>query len=113
RWRWGRPAPAPVPELVDRHVRLSRAVAEATASAEPFAWPETFPRIPDEEWVEPPGDALRLPHDTAEQLAGDLRGGDVLVDYSGGTGILLDRLRLRIFDRGVGMLIVDSSPKFL
>jgi SAM-dependent methyltransferase len=36
-----------------------------------------------------------------------------LIDYSGGTGILLDRLRLRIFDRQVGMLIVDSSPKFL
>ena len=37
----------------------------------------------------------------------------MLVDYSGGTGILLDRLRLRIFDRQVGMVIVDSSPKFL
>ena len=40
-------------------------------------------------------------------------GGHVLIDYSGGTGILLDRLRLRIFDRQVGMVIVDSSPKFL
>ena len=39
--------------------------------------------------------------------------GDVLIDYSGGTGILLDRLRLRVFDRQVGMVIVDSSPKFL
>ena len=39
-----------------------------------------------------------------------LRDGEVLVDYSGGTGILLDRLRLRIFDRRVGMLIADSSP---
>ncbi len=35
------------------------------------------------------------------------------MDYSGGTGILINRLRLRIFDRQVGMLIVDSSPKFL
>jgi SAM-dependent methyltransferase len=37
----------------------------------------------------------------------------VLIDYSGGTGILLDRLQLRVFDRPLGMLIVDSSPKFL
>ena len=39
--------------------------------------------------------------------------GHVLIDYSGGTGILLDRLQLRIFDRQVGVVIVDSSPKFL
>ena len=48
-----------------------------------------------------------------EQLAGDLHQGEILIDYSGGTGILLDRLGLRIFDRQVGMVIVDSSPKFL
>ena len=35
------------------------------------------------------------------------------MDYSGGTGILVDRLKLRVFDRQVGMLIVDSSAKFL
>ena len=39
--------------------------------------------------------------------------GDLLIDYSGGTGILLDRLRLRIFDRRIGVLIVDASAKFL
>jgi len=122
---WGRLAPGLVAELVERHVRLSRAVADASA-AEPFSWPDGFPRIPDEEWVERPVDAFGLHYDTVEnhgwyrnldltveQLAGDLRDGDVLVDYSGGTGILLDRLRLRIFDRRVGMLIADSSPKFL
>ncbi len=83
-------------------------------------------RIPDEEWVSQPPDAFGLHYDTVEnhgwyknldltveQLADDLRGGQVLVDYSGGTGILLDRLRLRILDRPVGMVIVDSSPKFL
>ena len=123
---WGRLAPALVPELVDRHVRLSLPVADASAPGEPFAWPAGFPRIPDEDWVEQPVDAFGLHYDTVEnhgwyrnldltveQLAEDLRDGDVLVDYSGGTGILLDRLRLRIFDRRVGMLIVDSSPKFL
>jgi hypothetical protein len=36
-----------------------------------------------------------------------------LVDYSGGTGILLDRLKLRIFDRPADILIADSSPRFL
>jgi ubiquinone/menaquinone biosynthesis C-methylase UbiE len=50
---------------------------------------------------------------TVEQLARVLGDGDVLVDYSGGTGILLDRLFLRIFDRQIGAVIVDSSPKFL
>ena len=50
---------------------------------------------------------------TVEQLARHLRDGDVLIDYSGGTGILLDRLLLRVFDRQIGMMIVDSSPKFL
>jgi len=48
-----------------------------------------------------------------EQLSRDLREGQVLIDYSGGTGILLERLRLELRDRPVGMVIVDSSPKFL
>src|SRR5207237_9994997 len=50
---------------------------------------------------------------TVEALARHLDDGAVLIDYSGGTGILLDRLKLRIFDRQVGVLIADSSPKFL
>src|SRR6187399_2734141 len=90
-----------------------------------FDW-GTFERIPDEDWVSQPVDALGLHYDTVEnhgwyknldltveQLADDLREGQVLLDYSGGTGILLDRLRLQILDRPVGMVIVDSSPKFL
>jgi SAM-dependent methyltransferase len=77
-------------------------------------------------WVTRPVDSFGLHYDTVEnhgwyrnldltveQLASDLRDGEVLIDYSGGTGILLDRLRLRVFDRQVGMVIVDSSPKFL
>ena len=124
---WGRLPARAVPELMAAHAALSRPVADP--SAEPgylFAWPEGFPRVPDEQWVEQDVDAFGLHYDTVEnhgwyrnldptveQLAGDLREGDVLVDYSGGTGILLDRLRLRIFDRQVGMVIVDSSPKFL
>ena len=50
---------------------------------------------------------------TVEDLAGTLQDGDLLLDYSAGTGMLLDRLRLRIFDRRVGVVIVDRPPKFL
>ena len=122
---WGRLGTARVPALIDAHARLTRPFATERAE-QLFAWPDGFPRIPDEEWVEAPVDAFGLHYDTVEnhgwyrnldltveQLAGDLRAGDVLVDYSGGTGILLDRLRLRVFDRPLGMVVVDSSPKFL
>jgi SAM-dependent methyltransferase len=91
----------------------------------PFDW-DGLERIPDEDWVSQPVDAFGLHYDTVEnhgwyrnldltveQLAQDLREGQILIDYSGGTGILLDRLRLEIRDREVRMVIVDSSPKFL
>jgi ubiquinone/menaquinone biosynthesis C-methylase UbiE len=124
---WGRLPPASVPALIELHARTSRPVADPAAAQEPdFRWPEGFDRIPDEDWVARPVEDFALHYDTVEnhgwyrnldltieQLARDLRPGDVLIDYSGGTGILLDRLRLRIFDRQVGMVIVDSSPKFL
>jgi ubiquinone/menaquinone biosynthesis C-methylase UbiE len=123
---WGRLPPRFLPELVSAHVELSRAVADPERRRGfVFDWGH-FERIPDEDWVAQPVDAFGLHYDTVEnhgwyrnldltvaQLAGDLREGQVLIDYSGGTGILLDRLRLRIFDRQVGMLVVDSSPKFL
>ena len=123
---WGRLPPRLVPELVSAHAALSRPVADPERRRGfVFDWGE-FGRIPDEDWVAQPVDAFGLHYDTVEnhgwyrnldltveQLAGDLRDGQILIDYSGGTGILLDRLRLRIFDRQVGMLIVDSSPKFL
>jgi len=90
-----------------------------------FSWPQGVARIPNEEWVERPVDSFGLKYDTVEnhgwyrnleltveQLARDLGDGDLLIDYSGGTGILLDRLLLRL-DRQVGAMIVDSSAKFL
>jgi SAM-dependent methyltransferase len=90
-----------------------------------FDW-GTFERIPDEDWVSQPVDAFGLHYDTdenhgwysnldltVEQLDGDIGDGQILIDYSGGTGILVERLRRRIGDRSVGMVIVDSSPKFL
>jgi ubiquinone/menaquinone biosynthesis C-methylase UbiE len=123
---WGRLPPRVVPDLVAAHAALSRPVADPKRRRGfVFDWGE-LERIPDEDWVTQPVDEFGLHYDTVEnhgwyrnldltveQLAGDLREGQVLIDYSGGTGILLDRLRLRIFDRQVGMLIVDSSPKFL
>ncbi|HCF99232.1 MAG TPA: hypothetical protein DEV93_01655 [Chloroflexi bacterium] len=124
---WGRRAPKLVPELLGLHSKLSRPVSEPRAThSERFAWPAGFERIPDQDWVTHPVDPFGLQYDTVdnhgwyrnldptvEQLASELHDGDVLIDYSGGTGILLDRLRLRIFDRQIGMAIVDSSPKFL
>ena len=75
-----------------------------------------FDRVPDEEWTHAPLERVRRsPTTTSTSTAGTRTStrpssssprtcsdGDILIDYSGGTGILLDRLRLRIFDRAVG-----------
>jgi SAM-dependent methyltransferase len=50
---------------------------------------------------------------TLDQLQAHLGDGDVLIDYSGGTGILADRLLQRDPDLAAGVLIVDASAKFL
>lgn len=50
---------------------------------------------------------------TVEQIGEYARPGDILIDYSGGTGILAKRLLDRLGRKPVGILIVDSSPKFL
>jgi len=123
---WGRLPRAGLTDLIAAHVRCSRPVTTRGADRAPFAWPAGFERIPAQDWVEQPVDSFGLQYDTVEnhgwyrnldptveQLARTLRDGDVLIDYSGGTGILLDRLLLRIFDRQVGLMIADSSPKFL
>lgn len=88
-------------------------------------WPAGFPRVPDDDWVERPPEELARTYDTVqdhgwyrnldptlERLAATLRPGDVLLDYSGGTGILAERL-LREHGVDVAVLIVDASPKFL
>ncbi|HZF07004.1 MAG TPA: class I SAM-dependent methyltransferase [Patescibacteria group bacterium] len=123
---WGRRAPATLPELLRIHRELSRGAPDARAPRRAFRWPAGFARVPDDDWTRQPVDTFGLRYDTVEQhgwyrnldptvedLARHLDEGQILVDYSGGTGILLDRLKLRIFDRPVGMLIADSSPKFL
>ncbi len=89
-------------------------------------WPPDFQRIPDEDWTRQPLGELALKYDTVEQhgwyanleptvaeLAAWLGEGDRIIDYSGGTGILLRRLLAAVGDRQVGVLIADSSPKFL
>lgn len=91
-----------------------------------FDWPCGLARVPSDDWTHQPLETLALKYDTLERhgwyrnldatvedLDGALREGDVVLDYSGGTGILADRLLHRIGERRVGILIVDSSPKFL
>ena len=95
-----------------------------TSSAE-FAWPEDFARIPDEEWTRRPVDEFGLNYNdvgnhgwyknlepTIAQVLAALAPGDLLVDYSSGTGILTRRLLSRL-DNSVGIINVDASPKFL
>ena len=91
-----------------------------------FQWPPFFDRIPTAPWVDQPLEALALNYDTVEnhgwygnldhtveQVGEYARRGDVLVDYSGGTGIFAKRLVDRLGPKSVGIVIVDSSPKFL
>jgi SAM-dependent methyltransferase len=90
-----------------------------------FTWPGDFERIPDEDWTRQPVDQFGLNYDdvgthgwyknlepTIAQLLAGLAPGDILVDYSSGTGILTRRLLQRI-SYPVGILNVDASPKFL
>ena len=89
-------------------------------------WPTGFRRVPDEDWTRGPVEELALKYDTVEdhgwyrnldRTLEDLTkfvGPDhVVVDYSGGTGILVDRLLQETRERRFGILIVDASPKFL
>jgi len=89
-----------------------------------FAWPEGFRRIPDEEWTTAPLDPLGQRYDsmarhlwytnlelTLEQLSAAFKPDQVLIDYSGGTGILARQLLKRV--PGIGVVMVDASPRFL
>jgi hypothetical protein len=122
---WGRGGSAVVDRLVTLHQAMCDPV-ETPRSGPAFTWPDGFERIPDEDWTSAPLSESGLAYDhvdehgwyanldpTVEQLASHLRDGEILIDYSGGTGILVDRLRLRIFERPVGVLVVDASAKFL
>jgi SAM-dependent methyltransferase len=123
---WGRRPAATIPDLLRIHAAVTAPIQRARGPRRRFQWPAGFARVPDQDWVQQPMDTFGLRYDTVENhgwyrnldptvedLARHLEDGELLIDYSGGTGILLDRLNLRIFDRHVGTLIVDSSPKFL
>ena len=122
---WGRGGSAAVDQLLELH-RATCERLDVPGRKTAFVWPAGFDRIPDEDWTRAPLSEAGLAYDhvdehgwydnlnpSVEQLAAHLQDGDILVDYSGGTGILLDRLRLRIFDRAVGTIVVDASAKFL
>ena len=94
-------------------------------SSQQFTWPGDFNRIPDEDWTRQPVDQFGLNYDdvgnhgwyknlepTIAQVLAALAPGDLLVDYSSGTGILARRLLEKIA-YSVGILNVDASPKFL
>jgi SAM-dependent methyltransferase len=96
-----------------------------SASSARFAWPDSFSRIPDEAWTLQQLDEFGLNYDdvgnhgwyknlepTIAQVLAALAPGNLLVDYSCGTGILARRLLGRL-DDSVGILNVDASPKFL
>ena len=123
---WGRRPPSTVGELLRVHRELSRPIHDPAGVSHRFDWPAGFARVPEEDWTHQPLDTFGLHYDTVENhgwyrnldptvedIARHLASGQILVDYSGGTGILLDRLKLRVFDRRFGVAIVDSSPKFL
>lgn len=90
-------------------------------------WPKNFKTIPEQEWVKAPLENLALKYDTVEnhgwyknldntvdQISRDIKGGEILLDYSGGTGILANRILSNLGKKSeLGILIVDSSPKFL
>ncbi len=123
---WARHRPRDVASLIELHRAVSAPIQTATRRRRAFAWPAGWERVPDDDWTRQPVDAFGEAYDnvdhhswyrnldaTVEELSHLLNDGDILVDYSGGTGILLDRLKLRMFDARAGAVIVDSSPKFL
>lgn len=88
-------------------------------------WPAGVDRVPDEPWTQARVDQLAKDYDTVEQhgwytnldftvseLVHRVDDGDIVLDYSGGTGILADQL-LSLTEREIRVLLVDSSRKFL
>ncbi|MEA3202695.1 MAG: hypothetical protein QOI63_361 [Thermoplasmata archaeon] len=84
-----------------------------------------FQPVPAQAWTAAPVDPFARAYDglrhhtwyhnldpTVEETARWLRGGGRAIDYSGGTGILTERLLPRMPDTA-GLLNVDASPKFL
>jgi ubiquinone/menaquinone biosynthesis C-methylase UbiE len=119
----GRRPPETISDILRMHAELS---AAPRVPKPVFKWPADFPRFIDDDWSRTPVDSFGLQYDSVEnhgwyvnleptvaQVHEYLEPGQVLVDYSGGTGIFVDRLFQRRPEAEVGVVIVDSSPKFL
>ena len=89
-------------------------------------WPKNFKCIPNQDWVKKPLEKLAMKYDTVEehgwydnldftvnQLSKLFDKSDIIIDYSGGTGILTSRLMRAMKLNCPQIIIVDSSPKFL
>lgn len=90
-------------------------------------WPIGFERISeDQSWAESVIDEsayaydavkhhtwYRNLHPTLDCLEGLLREGDLVIDYSAGTGIFAEAFLRRNAGRRLGLVLVDASPKFL
>lgn len=90
-------------------------------------WPPRFERVPAEEpWVTSPIDASAHAYDAVKQhtwyhnlrptlqaLADVANDGDIVIDYSAGTGIFTEEFLRRFPEREIGLMLVDASPKFL
>jgi SAM-dependent methyltransferase len=123
---WSRHRSQEVESLIELHRATSTAIEPVARPHATFAWPAGWERVPAEDWTTDAVDAFGASYDnvaqhswyrnldpTVDELAHLLSDGEILIDYSGGTGILVDRLKLRMFDTQAGAVIVDSSPKFL
>ncbi|MEU1598542.1 methyltransferase domain-containing protein [Streptomyces sp. NPDC005708] len=90
-----------------------------------FRWPTGFDRIPNQSWTREPVDEFGLNYDsvgahgwyanlepTVAEVLSALNENDILVDYSGGTGLLTKRVLANV-NYPIGALNVDASPKFL
>lgn len=111
--------------------RVSRS-RPATMRPMNYSWPNDFDRVPKDPWVDAEIEELAAKYDTVEahgwysnldptldETIQLLEPGNLLIDYSGGTGILLRRLLQKTVTerpelaQHLGLLLVDASPKFL
>lgn len=104
---------------------MTSTMATTTNAPTSFDWPAGFERVPDQEWAYQPVDQFGLNYDnvgnhgwyknlepTVAQVVAAMDENKVLIDYSGGTGILTKRLLANI-TYPIGIVNVDASAKFL